>query len=208
MDLDSVERIQFEALGGADKIVVDNLAGTGVKEVAIDLAGTLGGSAGDGAADTVTVNGSSENDTINITASGSLVTVSGLAAQVTIDHADSGDNLVINGGAGNDTIDASALPAGSIGLTLNGGTGNDTFKFTFGTNGHDVIQGFEAHGVGTLGDVVALAGSPDHTFDQAVADGHIAQSGADDVISDGTNVAATLQNTLLTSLHANDFLFS
>jgi Ca2+-binding RTX toxin-like protein len=116
MDLDSVERIQFEALGGADNIVVDNLAGTDVKQVATDLAGTLGGSDGDGAADTVTVNGSSGNDTINITASGSLVTVSGLSAQVTIDHADSGDNLVINGGAGNDTIDASALPAGSIGL--------------------------------------------------------------------------------------------
>ena len=160
------------------------------------------------AADTVTVNGSSENDTINITASGSLVTVSGLSAQVTIDHAESGDNLMIIGGAGNDTIDASAFPAGSIGLTINGGLGNDTFVFTFGTNGHDVVQGFEAHGVGTLGDVVALVGSPDHTFDQAVADGHIAQSGGNVVISDGTNVAATLQDISLAALHANDFLFS
>ena len=114
----------------------------------------------------------------------------------------------IEGGAGNDTIDASAFPAGSIGLTINGGLGNDTFVFTFGTNGHDVVQGFEAHGVGTLGDVVALLGSPDHTFDQAVADGHIAQSGGNVVISDGTNVAATLQDISLAALHANDFLFS
>jgi hypothetical protein len=79
--------------------------------------------------------------------------------------------------------------------------------FTFGTNGHDVVQGFQAHGVGTLGDVVALAGSPDQTFDQAVADGHIAQSGTDVIISDGANVVATLQSISLASLHANDFLF-
>ena len=208
MDLDNVERIQFEALGAADNITVNDLTGTGVKQVAIDLAGTPGGSAGDGAADTVTVNGTGGNDQINVTASGTLVTVSGLPAQVTVDHADAGDQLAINGGAGNDTINASALPAGTIGLTLNGGAGNDTFVFTFGTNGHDVVQGFQAHGASAQGDLVALMGSSDHTFDQAVADGHIAQSGAADVvISDGTNVVATLQNIMLTSLHANDFHF-
>jgi Ca2+-binding RTX toxin-like protein len=208
MDLNSVERIQFEALGGADNVVVNNLAGTGVKQVAIDLAGTLGGSAGDGAADTVTVNGTSGNDHISVTASGTQVTVSGLPAQVTVDHADTGDRLMINSGAGNDTIDASALPAGPLGLTLNGGFGSDTFVFTFGANGQDLIQGFQAHGASAQGDVVALQGSPDHTFAQAVADGHIAQSGADVVVSDGANVTATLQNISLASLHANDFLFS
>jgi hypothetical protein len=55
--------------------------------------------------------------------------------------------------------------------------------------------------------VVSLAGFSDHTFEQAIADGHIAQSGADVVISDGTSVVATLQNVSLASLHANDFLF-
>ena len=99
------------------------------------------------------------------------------------------------------------MPAGTIGLTLDGGAGNDTFVFTFGTNGHDVVQGFQAHGAGAQGDVVALASASDHTFDQAMADGHIAQSGADVVISDGANVVATLQNIALASLHANDFHF-
>ncbi len=207
MDLDNVERIQFEALGAADKIVVNDLTGTDVKQVDINLAGTLNGSAGDGAADTVTVNGTDGNDQINVTASGTLVTVSGLPAQVTIDHAESGDHLAINGGAGNDTINASALPAGTIGLTLDGGAGNDTFVFTSSSNGQDVVQGFQAHGQGAQGDLVALLGSSDHAFAQAVADGHIAQSGADVVISDGANVTATLQNILLTSLHANDFHF-
>ena len=45
MDLDDVEQIQFNALGGADKITVNNLAGTGVKQVSIDLAATGGRSA-------------------------------------------------------------------------------------------------------------------------------------------------------------------
>ena len=38
MDLNSVERIQLNALGGADNIVVNDLTGTGVKQVAFDLA--------------------------------------------------------------------------------------------------------------------------------------------------------------------------
>src|SRR3984893_18153848 len=38
MDLDNVEQIQFNALGGADKITVNNLAATDVKQVSINLA--------------------------------------------------------------------------------------------------------------------------------------------------------------------------
>ena len=48
MDLNGVERIQFNALGGADNITVNDLTGTDVKQVTINLAGTLGGSGGDG----------------------------------------------------------------------------------------------------------------------------------------------------------------
>jgi hypothetical protein len=48
----------------------------------------------------------------------------------------------------------------------------------------------------------------DHSFAEAVADGHFAQSGADVLISDGTNVVATLQGISLADLHAQDFLFS
>ena len=217
MDLNAVERVQFEALGGADNIVVSDLTGTGVKQVAIDLAATLGGAAGDGQADTVTVNGTAGNNTINVTAAGTVVTVSGLSAQVAVDHADAGDLLVINGGGGNDTINASTLPAGAMALTFVGGAGNDvligggendTFMFTFGEGGQDVVKGFQAHGASVQGDLVSLVGFADSSFAQAVADGHIAQSGADVVVSDGTNVVATLQNVALASLHANDFLFS
>src|SRR5262245_4014690 len=47
MDLDGIERIQFHALGSADNITVNDLTGTDVKQVAIDLTGSNG--AGDGA---------------------------------------------------------------------------------------------------------------------------------------------------------------
>jgi Ca2+-binding RTX toxin-like protein len=49
MDLNGVEHIEFNALGGSDNIVVGNLAGTGVTQVSIDLAAT--GGSGDGQAD-------------------------------------------------------------------------------------------------------------------------------------------------------------
>ena len=172
----------------------------------------------------MSVSGTAGNDHINVTTSGSAITLSGLAEQVTIAQAEAGDHLSINGGAGNDTIDASAIPAGTLALTLDGGEGNDTivgsvandvliggdgndtFVFKFGASGQDVIQDFQVHGAGSQGDVIRLTGFSDHTFDQALAGGHIAQSGADVVISDGTNIIATL-HVSLASLHANDFMF-
>jgi Ca2+-binding RTX toxin-like protein len=225
MKLASVEAIELGTFGGADHIIVNDLSGAGVRQVAIDLAASAT-TAGDGQADSVTVNGTAGHDRIVVSSSGTGVVVSGLPAQVTVDHGETSDLLSISGGAGNDIIDASAMPAGAMALALNGGegndiimggaandglvggNGNDTFMFNFGAGGHDVIQDFQVHGTGTQGDVIRLAGFSDHTFDQALADGHIAQSGTDVVISDGTGIVATLQNVSLASLHANDFMFA
>ena len=68
MDLNGVERIDFHALGGADNIVINDLSGTDLLPggVLVDLAGTLGGTAGDGALDTVTVNGTAGDDAIKL----------------------------------------------------------------------------------------------------------------------------------------------
>ena len=50
MDTDGVERVDFKALGGADLVTVNDLAGTDVENVNADLAGTPDG-AGDGLVD-------------------------------------------------------------------------------------------------------------------------------------------------------------
>ena len=49
MDLNRVEQIQFNALGGADTVTVNDLTGTGVNQVAVDLASPPGSGTGDGA---------------------------------------------------------------------------------------------------------------------------------------------------------------
>ena len=90
MDLHSVEQIEIAALGGADTITVNDLTGTGVRQVAIDLAAS--GRRGDGQTDTVIVNGTGGNDRINIAISGAAVVVRGLSAQVTIDRAEASDD--------------------------------------------------------------------------------------------------------------------
>lgn len=98
MDLDGVEHIQLAAKGGADVITVDDLSGTDVKQVAIDLSATPGSGQGDGASYTVNVSGTAGDDTIKVASSGSSVVVNGLPAQVTINGAEPGnDTLVING---------------------------------------------------------------------------------------------------------------
>ena len=66
MDTDDVETVDFNALGGTDNVTVNDLTGTDVTQTNVDLAGTLGGTAGDGAIDNVVVNGTNGDDTINV----------------------------------------------------------------------------------------------------------------------------------------------
>ena len=54
MDLNEVEQIDFNALGGADKIVVNDLSGTDVTQINLNW---RGGGAGDAQADNVIVTG-------------------------------------------------------------------------------------------------------------------------------------------------------
>ena len=111
--------IQFNALGGADNITVNDLTGTDVSEVDLNLGGN------DGAADTVTLNATNGNDVITITQDANgVITVTGLAEDVKISGMEANDRLVINGLGGDDVITASGLTAGIL-LTENGGDGDD-----------------------------------------------------------------------------------
>src|SRR3712207_4782290 len=123
MDLDDVESIDFRALGGADNIVVGDLSGTDLTRLDLDLRGPNGG--GDGAADTVTVNGTQGADVFGAAGDAGGILVYGLHTTVNIFHQEqANDRLVLDGLAGDDVIDATSLEADGIRLTMNGGLGN------------------------------------------------------------------------------------
>jgi Ca2+-binding RTX toxin-like protein len=123
MDLDDVEQIDTQALGGADNAVVNDVSGTDLKHVAFDLEGAIGGGGGDGAADSVTVNGTNLADDVHINAIGSVVDVDGTPAEVQIDHSEvANDSLVIKTLAGNDDVAIGGGVAALIQLLVDLGT--------------------------------------------------------------------------------------
>jgi Ca2+-binding RTX toxin-like protein len=183
MDLNGVEHIQFNALGGADNITVGDLTGTGVTQAALDLGA-------DGLTDTVTVSGTAGNDTINVVGAGTSVSVTGLAAQVDITHAEAGDVLTINAGAGNDTISAATLPPGIVGLVIDGGAGNDNIT---GSQGNDTLIGGDGNDIvnGGRGNDVAQLGNGNDTFVWNPGDGSDVvegQAGTDTLVFNGANI--------------------
>jgi Ca2+-binding RTX toxin-like protein len=121
MDTAGVERVDFNALGGLDVITVNDLTGTDVNEVNIDLAGSLGGATGDGSADQVVVKGTNGNDAIDVSGDAAEVKVSGLAPTVAIFHPEvANDRLEINTLAGTDIVNSAGLAAGAIQLFVDG----------------------------------------------------------------------------------------
>jgi Ca2+-binding RTX toxin-like protein len=147
MDTHGVEQVNFNALGGADTVTINNLAGTGVENVALDLAGALGGTGGDGQIDRVVVNGTPVNDVIAVAGDASGVTVSGLPTRVALQHPEPADQLTVQGLGGDDAISATALPAGAMSEFIEGGDGNDTIaggpdaETLLGGIGNDSIDG-------------------------------------------------------------------
>jgi Ca2+-binding RTX toxin-like protein len=154
MDLNDVEGIDFNALGGADTIVVNDLSGTDVVEVNAHL--SLTGGAGDAQPDNVIVTGTNGDDVAIVFGDASGASAVGLAARVNITGAEAAnDRLTLNMLAGDDVVDASGLAAGAIQLTENGGAGNDVL---IGGDGNDVLSG-------GAGDDVLIGGPGTDTID-------------------------------------------
>jgi Ca2+-binding RTX toxin-like protein len=181
MDLNDVETIDLNALGGTDQLTVNDLSGTGVTQINVNLGGALGGLGGDGQADTVITNGTNGNNAIDVVGSGTSVSVVGLSALVNIVNSEgANDALVINGLGGNDTITATTLPAGVIKLTLDGGEGNDTL---FGSQGADTLLGGAGDDFvfGDNGDDIAFLGAGNDAFQWNPGDGNDTIEGQDGV---------------------------
>jgi hypothetical protein len=98
MDTNDVERIDFNALAGADTVLVDDLTGTDVTQTNLDLGST------DGVVDSVDVNGTNGVDGINIQGNGSGADVTGLATAVSVKNAEPTDHLDIHTLAGADIV--------------------------------------------------------------------------------------------------------
>jgi Ca2+-binding RTX toxin-like protein len=114
MDLNDFEELDVNPVGGSDTVTVNDLSGTGLTDVNVNLATSVRGSAADGAADTVKVEGTAGVDTIAASANGGEIDVNGLAATVRVTSADPAmDSLVIDTLAGDDNV---AVAAGVNGL--------------------------------------------------------------------------------------------
>ncbi len=107
MDLNDVESIVARVLGGSDNLVVNDLSGTDV----VNVAAELGGGAD---SDNVVVNATNGDDVATVVGAGSTAQVAGLSAVVSVSGAGVGDRLTVNALAGDDVIDASEVTANSI----------------------------------------------------------------------------------------------
>lgn len=195
MDLNDVERLDLNALGGVDSLTVNSLVGTDLATLNANLGGTIGSATGDAAADTIIVNGTNGNDIIDVFGAGTSVSVLGLYTTVNITNSEgANDALIISGLGGNDGLTASTLPAGIFKLTLDGGTGNDTL---LGSQGGDIFLGGEGNDFlfGDNGNDVALMGAGDDTFQWDPGDGNDTlegQGGSDLMLFFGANIAENI----------------
>jgi Ca2+-binding RTX toxin-like protein len=120
MDTAGVEQIDFEALAGADLVTVNDLTGTDLRTLQLDLDGAAPGG-GDGEPDRVVLNGTNGDDAIRVFGDAQGVNVKGLAPLVEILHPEgANDRLDINTLDGDDTVDSSGLAAGTIQLFVDG----------------------------------------------------------------------------------------
>ena len=194
-----IHELDVSLSNGGDTAVIDNLDTSSVVLVNIDVG------ASDHAADTVTINGGSGNDSFTISgndpAAGIEVvhTIAGetRAGQVYVQNTlrGNGDSLTVNGLDGADTIDASALgsssttstttfPVDLVALTITGGSGDDRL---IGSPFADVIKG------GTGNDTMTGGPGLDQFF-------------SDNVAGDGTTTTLVESMNTDLALYGNTFV--
>ena len=106
-----------------------------------------------------------------------------------------GSNDILFGGDGDDI-----LVGGRRRDTMTGNEGSDTFIFNFGDD-LDTITDFE---FGSTGDLFVIMGNPDvDSFDDLT----LTQSGDDVRVRYGSNSTVVLENTDLTEINADNFVF-
>ena len=121
MDMDDIEIFNLRALGGVDDVTVNDLEGTSIRHVNIDLSGA--GGAGDQAADVVTVIGTNQADHVDVTTNGGQVDVAGLRAHTQITGGETRDHLQVDVLDGNDRVTVDPNVSTIIGVAVDLGPG-------------------------------------------------------------------------------------
>ena len=136
MDVDGVEEVSVNTLGGSDFTEVDDLTGTDVVSFNVDDGQIAGGDGPDGVIDTVVVSGTRRADLMTLTGAGTITDVVGPATAVRVVDMDRLDSLLVVGDRGGDTIDATGVAADAVRLSLLSGDGADV---VLGGAGADVV---------------------------------------------------------------------
>ena len=163
MDLNGIDTLNLNTLGSPDTVTVGDLTGTDLRHANVDESGTPGSGTGDGAADTVIVDGTDGADNVKVGSSGSDTLVSGLYTTVDVAGAEAtGDKVDVNTLGGDDEIKSGLGLTGPGEVVIDGGTGNDTAAYS-GTSSDDTIGiAPTADGVatfGTTGGLFVVAGT-------------------------------------------------
>ncbi len=177
MDLDDVESIGANTVGGADNLTVNDLSGTDVGNVVANL--NIVGGGDDAQPDNVIANATNGDDVVNVIGAGPNVAVSGLSAAVSVSGAIAGsDRLTVNALAGADVVDATGLAATAALLTIDGGDGDDVL---LGGAGNDIL-------LGGAGDDVLLGGAGLDTNDGGPGDNVVIDSFSASAVTSATVV--------------------
>ncbi|MBB5207876.1 CHRD domain-containing protein [Chiayiivirga flava] len=141
IDADGLEGVEYDALGGADTVVVNPLASTDVTRIALRLASAPGGDVGDAQTDHVSIVGGAGAESIAADAgTGTVVVAAGLTGVTITSMEPAFDTLGLDGGDGNDTLVIGAGLAGRVAaLSVAGGAGVDTV-IARGSGGADALR--------------------------------------------------------------------
>ena len=179
MDLNDVESIVVKLLGGADKLVVNDVSGTDLTSVVTDAGGA------DGQFDNIIANATNGDDVATVTGTGPNVQVNGLPARISVTGVvANSDRVTVNALAGADVLDATGLAADSALLTLDGGDGDDVL---LGGAGNDTL-------LGGAGDDVLIGGPGVDIIDGGTGDNVVLDSLAANVVTSATAVGTKWLN--------------
>ncbi len=117
MDMDGVERLDLDALGGVDTIRIDDMSGTDFERTDVDLGGA------DGAVDVLTVNGTANDDRVKVATQDGGVDVKGVEPETRITGSEATDSLRLNTLAGNDRVQVDGAVFGLISPVVDLGAG-------------------------------------------------------------------------------------